>query len=620
MISEIECLEVAPLGYAQAQYSKGDVAMLELNDVQEYAQQIAEAIAAVLKIDVEIADKNLIRVAGTGIYAHMVGRSMDRQGYIYREVIRQGHHLVIENPGEHELCQPCKQWGNCLEKCEIAYPINLDDQTVGVIGLLCFSEESARLVLENQNSYLAFFGKMAESMALKLKENEFLKNLVSSNQYLNSIINCLREGLLTVDLNGRIIHYNQVAQGFFPNSISLPGATLDLLLGHKIAGEVLKTAKDGKEILEREVRVGSDKGCLQLVLRARPIAGKMSEDSIIVTFDRITEISRIVNRFSTHEASYTVDDILGISDTVLQVRERAKIIASSNSTVLIRGESGTGKEMLARAIHSLSPRRQAPFVAINCTAIPEALLESELFGYEEGAFTGARKGGKLGKIELASNGTLFLDEVGDMPIFLQAKILRMLQERRIERVGGLQSIPVDVRVIAATHCNLEQMIVQGEFRQDLYYRINVIPMLIEPLRARKEDLDILCEHFIRVYNQQLNKNVRIFSPEFRQKLEEYSWPGNVRELQNTIEYAMNLAPGDALDVEHLPAKIRDAGGNGETGSPYNLESIERETILHCLQKYGTTLQGKERAAGVLGIGIATLYRKLARYGINSAAR
>jgi transcriptional regulator with PAS, ATPase and Fis domain len=594
--------------------------MIELKDVQEYAQQIAEAIAAVLKIDVEIADKNLIRVAGTGIYSHKVGRSMNRQGYIYREVIRHGHELVIDNPGKHELCQPCKQWGNCLEKCEIAYPINLDGQAVGAIGLLCFTEESARLVMENRNSYLTFLGKMAETVALKLKESEFLDGLVLSNRYLSSIMDCLKEGLLTVDLNGKISHYNQVAASFFQNSISLPGATLDLLLGHRMAGEILTAVKDGKEILEREVRIGSKGRGLQLVLRARPIVAEMGGGSIIITLDKITEISRIVNRFSMHEANYTVEDILGVSDTIVQVRERAKIIASSNSTVLIRGESGTGKEMLARAIHNLSPRRGAPFVAINSTAIPEALLESELFGYEEGAFTGARKGGKLGKIELANTGTLFLDEIGDMPIFLQAKILRMLQERQIERVGGLQPIPVDVRVIVATHRNLEQMISQGEFRQDLYYRINVIPMLIEPLRDRKEDLDILCEHFIGVYNQQLNKNIRIFSPGFRRKLEEYDWPGNARELQNTIEYAMNLAPGDALDVEHLPARIRDAGGNGQAGSSYDLETIEREAIRHCLQKFGTTLKGKEKAADALGIGIATLYRKLVRYGINTCTK
>ncbi len=588
----------------------------ELMEIQEYAQQIAEAIATVLKIDVEIADNNLIRVAGTGIYRNSTGSSMNRQGFVYREVLRTGHEIVIENPGRHELCMPCRLRGRCSEKYEIAYPINLNAQTVGVIGLLCFTQVKAEMMKESKDSYLAFLGKMAETIALKLKEREFLNGLVSSNRYLNSIIDCLEEGLLTVDVKGKLLHYNQVARHLFRNSISLPGASLDVLLGHKIAGEILNAVKDGGEILEREVRVGPRQNQLQLVLRARPILTETGERNIVITLSQIAEISRIVNRFSTHEASYTVDDILGVSETVRQLRERAKIIASSNSTVLIRGESGTGKEMLARAIHNLSPRRHAPFVAINCTAIPEALLESELFGYEDGAFTGARKGGKLGKIELANHGTLFLDEIGDMPLFLQAKILRVLQERQIERIGGLNPIPVDVRVIAATHRDLEQMIAQGEFRQDLYYRINVIPMAIAPLRERKEDLESLCEHFIQVYNQQLNKNVQTMSDSFRKKLWEYSWPGNVRELQNVIEYAMNIASGTCLDVEHLPAKIREAQG-GDEGGVYNLESIEREMIRRCLREFGTTVEGKEKAAKALGIGIATLYRKIARYGITS---
>jgi transcriptional regulator with PAS, ATPase and Fis domain len=586
--------------------------MNQLIEVQEYAQQIAEAIATVLKIDVEIADNNLTRVAGTGVYRSSVGCSMNPEGYIYSEVLRLGREFVIENPGQHELCLPCKRRGRCSEKYEIAYPINLNGQTVGVIGLLCFTEENARLVRESQDSYLLFLGKMAETVALKMKEQEFLNGLVSSNRYLNSIIDCLEEGLLTVDLNGKIIHYNQTVQHLFPSRLALPGASLDLLLGHKITGEILKAAKDSDKVFEREARVGSRNEHLHLVVRARPIVTEAGVRSIVITLSQFAEISRIVNRFSTHEASCTVDDILGISETIQQIRERSKIISSSNSTVLIRGESGTGKEMLARAIHNLSPRRQNPFVAINCTAIPESLLESELFGYDDGAFTGARKGGKLGKIELAHKGTLFLDEIGDMPLFLQAKILRMLQERQIEHIGGLNYIPVDVRVIAATHCNLEQMIEQGEFREDLYYRINVIPMTISPLRERKEDLNILCKHFIQVYNQQLNKNVQMVSEAFHQKLNDYSWPGNVRELQNVIEYTMNITSGTILNVEHLPLKIRQAKKDDGAGL-YKLESLERETINRCLQEFGTTVEGKERAAKALGIGIATLYRKLARY-------
>ncbi|MEN6462261.1 MAG: sigma 54-interacting transcriptional regulator, partial [Syntrophomonas sp.] len=214
-------------------------------------------------------------------------------------------------------------------------------------------------------------------------------------------------------------------------------------------------------------------------------------------------------------------------------------------------------------------------------------------------------------LELADKGTLFLDEIGDMPLFLQVKILRVLQERTIERIGGLQTIPVNVRIIAATNQDLEKMMEQGEFRNDLYYRINVIPITVAPLRERKEDLAMLSDHFLKLYNQQLNKNVAGFTDAFRQKLWDYSWPGNVRELQNAIEYAMNLCTGTFLDVEQLPAKIRQV--EERNVGTYNLEARERETILNCIKEYGTTVEDKEKAAQALGIGIATLYRKLARY-------
>jgi len=588
--------------------------MVELMDIQGYAQQIAEAIAAVLKIDVEIADKNLIRVAGTGIYRDRVGSSMDLQGYIYSEVLRVGHELVIENPGHHQLCVPCKQWGCCSEKYEIAFPINVDGQTVGTFGLVCFTEDQARLVHEGRDSYLSFLGKMAETIALKLKEQDFLNKVVSSNRYLKSIIDCLEEGLLTIDLDGKILHFNRVAQQFFRDTAVLEDATLGSLVGHKIAADIIKTARDREEMLEREVRLGTASNHLRLLLRARPVETETGRRNIAITLHLLTEISRLVNHLSISEAGYTVDDILGTSEAICRIRERIKTVAPSNSTVLIQGESGTGKEMVARAIHNLSPRRQGPFVAINCSAIPESLLESELFGYEDGAFTGARKGGKLGKFELANKGTLFLDEIGDMPLFLQVKILRILQERRIERVGGLNAIPVDVRIIAATNRDLDDMVAQGEFRQDLYYRINVIPITIPPLRERKEDLDILCRHFIQVYNQELDKNVQTLSDGFRRKLWEYSWPGNVRELQNVIEYAMNLTTGASLHVEHLPLKFRQVKEQKETGV-YNLQQLERETICRCLREFGVTARGKAEAAKALGIGIATLYRKIARYGI-----
>ena len=587
--------------------------MIELMAVQDYAQQIAEAISTVVKIDIEIADRQLVRVAGTGRYRAGVGQSMDREGFVYREVLRTGRQLVIEKPGAHPLCAPCAARGGCSEKYEVVSPINMDGGTVGAIGLICFTEDQAARLRKNQHSFLVFLSKMAETVALKLKEQEFLDGLMSANRYLNSIIDCLEEGLITVDFQGNIRHVNRAAQSMFAGTAIVPGAKLGSVLPAQVVREIL-SVRQGGELSDREVRLEAKPNRLRLVLRAAPVVAEEGMTAIAIALRPLAEISRMVNRLSIQDASYTVQDILGISQAMCQIRERAKIVAASKSTVLICGESGTGKEMLARAIHNLGPRKHGPFVAINCTAIPESLLESELFGYEEGAFTGARKGGKIGKFELANNGTLFLDEIGDMPLFLQAKILRVLQERQIERIGGVHAIPVDVRVIAATHRNLEQMMAQGEFREDLYYRINVIPIYIDALRNRKEDLDILTSHFIQVYRAQLGKNVQTVTDAFRRRLNAYSWPGNVRELQNVIEYAMNMTEGTFLDEEHLPARLRQ-GDPEQATDTFNLEDLERQTIRRCLQKFGTSVVGKEKAAEALGIGLATLYRKLARYGL-----
>lgn len=588
--------------------------MVELMAVKDYAQQIAEAIATVVKIDIEISDHNLIRIAGTGKYHKGVGHSMDRQGYVYQEVLRSGHQFIIETPGRHPLCAPCKARGNCSEKYEVVSPINVDGKAVGAIGLICFTDAQVKLIEENQHSYLIFITKMAETISLKLKEQEYMKGLVSANHYLNSIIDCLDEGLLTTDLDGNILHFNQVARRLFSINLLAPQSHLNSLFTEQIAADVLRVGKTMDEVVEREVQVESKKNRVQMILRALPIVNEEEIEGIAVILRPFDEFNRIVNRLTLQDAGYTIQDILGDSETMSQIREQAKTVAAGKSTVLIRGESGTGKEMLARSLHNLSPRHAGMFIAINCTAIPETLLESELFGYEDGAFTGARKGGKIGKFELANKGTLFLDEIGDMPLFLQAKILRVLQERQIERIGGITPIPVDVRVIAATHRNLEQMMEKGEFREDLYYRVNVFPMQIKPLRDRKEDLAVLCDHFIQVYNKQLNKNVKTMSEEFQQRLRDYSWPGNVRELQNVIEYAVNLTEGSILTERHLSPRLKEISTRDDL-SRYNLEAIERETILRCYQTFEAGVRGKEKMAKALGIGLATLYRKLARYNM-----
>lgn len=273
---------------------------------------------------------------------------------------------------------------------------------------------------------------------------------------------------------------------------------------------------------------------------------------------------------------------------------------------MITGETGTGKELLARAIHQTG-RPAFPFVAVNCAAIPENLFESELFGYEEGAFTGAKKGGKPGLIELANRGTLFLDEIGDLPVYMQAKLLRVLQDQTITRVGAVRPFPVDIRVIAATNQDLAEKVANREFRLDLYYRLNVIPLHLPALRRRKADIAILANHLLRRYD--FGNHIRGFSPETLALFNAYDWPGNIRELENVVEHAVNLETGPLITPDSLPPQFF-ARQPAAAAIKERLASVEQDAIRAALDQYGWDLAGKTRAARELGIAVRTLYRKL----------
>jgi transcriptional regulator with PAS, ATPase and Fis domain len=331
-------------------------------------------------------------------------------------------------------------------------------------------------------------------------------------------------------------------------------------------------------------------------------------------------------------ARYTFASIVGAGAAITAAKEEAERASRTDSTVLLRGETGTGKELFAHAIHAAGPRRAGPFIKLNCAAVPAELLESELFGYEEGAFTGARRGGKPGKFELAAGGTLFLDEIGDMPMPMQAKLLRVLQEKEVDRLGGTGSRRLDLRLIAATGRNLEEMVGQGTFRADLYYRVNVIPVRIPPLREHPEDLGAIAETFLARLSADTGEPKRRLSAELLEILRAYQWPGNVRELQNGLERAVAMSPREVLRPEHFPAHLlRFAHGGGKDGTwwankaegeekpekaPGSLASVkteaERSAILSALAETGGN---RTRAAELLRIHRVKLHEKIRRYGI-----
>jgi len=371
----------------------------------------------------------------------------------------------------------------------------------------------------------------------------------------------------------------------------------------------------------------------EVISNASPIVVDGNLEGAVVVFQHFTDVMKLMDELRKRTTmienlsdkfgqvttcKYTFADILGNNDELKKCIQLADRAAQSNTTVLLLGESGTGKELFAHAIHHASSRREKPFIKINCAAIPENLLESEFFGYAKGAFTGAVKS-RIGKFELANGGTLFLDEIGDMNLNLQGKLLRVLQEMEFERVGGNQTIHVDVRVIAATNRNLRDLIRMGKFREDLYYRLNVVEITIPPLRVRKEDLPILVNHLIVKLNRKLGKKVKGLSQDAEEVLYSYEWPGNIRELENVVERVMVTVDEEILTkknfIQHVsqfkPIPERDV-------ELIPIDRMEQILIKKALMKFGNSVEGKRRAAQALNISLATLYNKIKRAKLDNS--
>lgn len=325
-------------------------------------------------------------------------------------------------------------------------------------------------------------------------------------------------------------------------------------------------------------------------------------------------------KFSTGKPAWSqtlkkvsLDSIIGETLYIQNLKHKIKKLYHSGSTLLITGETGTGKGLLSKVIHHTSSRSKGPFVFVNCAGIPENLFESELFGYEEGAFTGAKKGGKPGRFEQADGGTLVLDEISEIPLSMQAKLLHVLQEQSLERVGGIISIPLDVRIIATSNQDIEILLEHKKFRPDLYFRLNVIRIELPGLKSRKEDIEILSRHFLKDYNSKLNKHIKGFSSDVIAKLETHDWPGNIRELQNVVEYSVNMEDRAMITMDSLPAGFMKKRLNKRPDIKSKVMDVEINAILSAMDKYGWDVKGKKEAAKELGIGIRTLYRRLSNF-------
>lgn len=582
--------------------------VVRLYDIKEYLQSYANAISNILKIDVEIVDENLNRIIGTGFYEEKVGINIKKNGLVYSETLRTRKMQVIENPGKNKLCKKCIDKDNCFEKMEISYPIYYGEDTFGVIGLVCTSDQQRETLMENFESIMAFIGHMSELIAAKIVEqNEEMiqrKNLV----FLKQIINSVNDGVIVIKNNNII------------SSINLKGIK-ELGVNTNIVGESIKVELTDDYFQESQIyNVEIDGKKYEVVGKLIPSSTNLEDYNSVLIFNKLKKIKEEAITLTYGINKTNIFSILGDSKEMMILKSKIRKISNSNSTVLVTGESGTGKELVARAIHCEGNRKDKPFIAINCGAIPETLLESELFGYDKGAFSGANSNGRIGKFELANKGVIFLDEIGDMPLYLQVKLLRVLQEKTIVRIGSNKLISLDIRVIAATNKDLKELVRRGKFREDLYYRLNVIPIEIPPLRERKGDLELLLNSLIDKYNIEFNKSVYLIEDNVLEMFKKYKWYGNIRELENVVEFMVNLCdekgiinetmlPDSFIESFHEQMGLEENGDN-DIKEIIPLKDIERKYIKKAIEIYGDTTEGKKLAAKKLGIGIATLYRRL----------
>lgn len=585
--------------------------MAYLRIVQNRIQSIATTIASALNVEVVIADRDLSIVARTGDF-YSVDENCPADS-LFALIIEHGEPII--NLTKMENCGDCSSIHICPEFTNMSYPIKNKDEIIGVISFTSFDKNQANIIRIKKDEYYNMLKQTAEIIEKYINEALISNELKNSITEVNSIINCINKGIIIINFDNKITHINNMALeildiSFFEYNILggninnyINGIRLDELGTHEII--------DFWEINRERVRVRYNVNKLDL---------KDGEFSKMISFD---EVQNFIHTAKTYENKKEIlfDNIIGNSKEILNAINRAKIAATTDSTILIQGDSGTGKELFARSIHNESSRKAHRFIAINCTSIPDSLIESELFGYEKGTFTGANPDGKKGIIELANNGTLFLDEIGDLPLHLQAKFLRVLQERNINRVGGTKPIDVNIRVIAATNKDLIQLVKSGEFRLDLYYRLNVIPIDLPNLKNRGNDVLLCAEYIINKLCTTLNKEIKLLSDKVINKFKTYEWTGNIRELENVLEHGICFTKDKYIKIEDLPEYFFQDSFKRSPDPHFdlnkNLEELkmeyEKEVINNLIEIHGDTVEGKKFVAEKLDIGLTTLYRKMNGY-------
>ena len=570
-----------------------------LMQIQPTIQRFARMLASVLQLEVEIVDENLCRVAGTGAYGKFLGRQLSGNSRLLRHVLETKTEKVVTQSRFDPLCEGCDSKENCREKAFLGTPVILQDRCVGVISLIAVTHEQQEHISDNLREFSDYVRHISTIFVSKLLEEQGPGDNIS--KIFATMIDNMDQGVLVVDADNRVQFVNQTA-------LKTLGVVQNNIIGKPVRFRPLTFESNFTHGHMQHIVSWDDKSEL-IIGQLHNIQGRQL---FLMAFHQSHTSFSVANAPDEPH----IEQLVGECRVMRQLKRLISRIAPSPSSVMVVGESGTGKEVVARAIHKLSGRRNKPFIAINCAAIPEQLLESELFGYVKGAFTGASANGKTGLIQAANTGTLFLDEIGDMPLMLQA--------REILPIGASSPIQVDIRIISATNQNLAQFIAEGKFREDLFYRLNVIPITLPPLRERQEDIELLVHYFLHLHTRRLGSVYPGIAPDVVEILRKHRWPGNLRELSNLMEYLVNVVPsGEVIDSTLLPPNLLNNGTTEQSdvtevseahlslddAGGTALEEMEKQMIREALSRHNS----KKEVADELGIGIATLYRKIKKY-------
>lgn len=577
-----------------------------LMQIQPTIQRFARMLASVLQLEVEIVDENLCRVAGTGAYGKFY-RQLSGNSRLLRHVLETKTEKVVTQSRFDPLCEGCDSKENCREKAFLGTPVILQDRCVGVISLIAVTHEQQEHISDNLREFSDYVRHISTIFVSKLLEDQGPGDNIS--KIFATMIDNMDQGVLVVDADNRVQFVNQTA-------LKTLGVVQNNIIGKPVRFRPLTFESNFTHGHMQHIVSWDDKSEL-IIGQLHNIQGRQL---FLMAFHQSHTSFSVANAPDEPH----IEQLVGECRVMRQLKRLISRIAPSPSSVMVVGESGTGKEVVARAIHKLSGRRNKPFIAINCAAIPEQLLESELFGYVKGAFTGASANGKTGLIQAANTGTLFLDEIGDMPLMLQAKLLRAIEAREILPIGASSPIQVDIRIISATNQNLAQFIAEGKFREDLFYRLNVIPITLPPLRERQEDIELLVHYFLHLHTRRLGSVYPGIAPDVVEILRKHRWPGNLRELSNLMEYLVNVVPsGEVIDSTLLPPNLLNNGTTEQSdvtevseahlslddAGGTALEEMEKQMIREALSRHNS----KKEVADELGIGIATLYRKIKKY-------